>query len=131
MVAGISMSERICPVSLNHNSIISSCMPYHRVCNKSSTTGATNWLGTAYPSRLHEITQFLVVLVLLNPWFSVNYSVDHCLYGSFCFQLVIDLSVLLRIMISEYPFCIFKCFLWLSVSRIKDLKTCQISEWSK
>jgi hypothetical protein len=30
---------------------------YHRVCNKSNTTGATNAAGTAYPSRASEFTR--------------------------------------------------------------------------
>ena len=36
----------------NHNPVNSSCMTYHRVCNKSYTTGVSSGAGTAY-SSLH------------------------------------------------------------------------------
>jgi hypothetical protein len=32
----------------NHNPVLSSFMTYHRICNKSNTTGATYVAGTAY-----------------------------------------------------------------------------------
>jgi hypothetical protein len=41
---------RIVSVSINGT--------YHRVCNKSSKTGATNGAGTAYPSGAPEFTDF-------------------------------------------------------------------------
>jgi len=40
---------RICYVCRSHNPVLSSFMNYHRVCNKSNTTGATSGAGTAYP----------------------------------------------------------------------------------
>jgi hypothetical protein len=44
---------RICSVCRNHYPVPSSFMTYHRVCNRSNTTGATCGPGTAYPSRTH------------------------------------------------------------------------------
>ena len=41
--------------------------PYHRDCNKSNMTGATNGAGTAYPFGAHEFPyRFLVGFVLLD-----------------------------------------------------------------
>jgi len=37
-----------------HNPFRSLSMTYHRVCNKSNTTGATRRTGTAYPSGAPE-----------------------------------------------------------------------------
>ena len=48
--------SRICWVCHHHNSILSSCMTYHRVCNMNITIGATNGTGTAYPSGAPELT---------------------------------------------------------------------------
>jgi len=45
-----------CSVCHNHNPVLSSFMTYHRVCNKSNTTGATCGSGTAYPSEAPEFT---------------------------------------------------------------------------
>jgi hypothetical protein len=38
---------------VKHNPVLSSFMTYHRVCDKSNTTGATCGAGTAYPSGVH------------------------------------------------------------------------------
>ena len=38
------------------NSVLFSFMNYHRVCNKSNTTGGTSGAGTAYPSWAPEFT---------------------------------------------------------------------------
>jgi hypothetical protein len=43
-------------VCRNHIPILSSFMTYHRVCNKSNTTGAMCDAGTAYPSGASEFT---------------------------------------------------------------------------
>jgi hypothetical protein len=50
-------------------------MTYHRVCNKSNTTGATCVAESAYPSGPHEFTP----AVLLDLEFPVWCVVDHCL----------------------------------------------------
>jgi hypothetical protein len=47
---------RIRSVFRNHNPILSSIMTYHRVCNKSNTTGSTSGEGTDYPSGAPELT---------------------------------------------------------------------------
>ena len=45
---------------------------YHRVCNKSNTTGATSGAETAYPSGAPEFTSgFIVGFVFLNLQFFV------------------------------------------------------------
>jgi hypothetical protein len=40
----------------NHNSVMSSCMTYHGVYNKSNTMDATNVAGTVYPTWAPEFT---------------------------------------------------------------------------
>ena len=40
-----------CFVCRNHNPILSSCMTYHRVCNKSNARCVNCGAGTAYPSE--------------------------------------------------------------------------------
>jgi hypothetical protein len=58
---------RICSVSRNCNMILSSCITYYRVCNKSNTTVATYGTGNAYPPGKTEFTPgFLVWFVLLD-----------------------------------------------------------------
>jgi hypothetical protein len=46
---------RICSVCRYHNQVIFLFMTYHRVCNKSSTTGTTCRAGTVYPSDAHGL----------------------------------------------------------------------------
>jgi hypothetical protein len=43
----------MCSVCRNHNPVLFSFMTYDRVCKRSSTTGATRWVETAYQSRVH------------------------------------------------------------------------------
>ena len=45
----------ICSTCRKHFSVLSSFMIYHRVCNKSNTTGATIGAGTAYPPWIHRL----------------------------------------------------------------------------
>jgi len=40
----------ICSVCRNHNTVLTLFMSYHRLCNKSNTTGATSGAGTNYTS---------------------------------------------------------------------------------
>ena len=47
---------RICSVCLYHYPILSSFLTYHRVCNKSNTTGVHSGAGTANPSGAPELT---------------------------------------------------------------------------
>jgi hypothetical protein len=77
----------ICSICRNHNPVLSSFMTYHRVCNKSNTTGTTCGTGTAYPSRAPEfivgcsgvcVTRYLVVCVMCCRSLFVHYSFKHC-----------------------------------------------------
>jgi len=75
---------RTCFVCRNHNLILSSSITYHRVCNKSNTTGATLGAGTVYSSQhLSSPTVFSWVLV-------ARYLV---FYEMFCRSLFVHLSV--------------------------------------
>ena len=80
--------------------LISSLMTYHRVCNKSSTTGIAHGTGTAYPSWAPEFTSGF-------EWSSC-YSIFSfmCIFWrslSVLFLLAIVSSVLLRFTHSDYP----------------------------
>ena len=110
--------------SICHNSVFPLFMTYHRVCNKSNTTGATCGAGTDYPCGAVEFTPcfywlrvtrslvfcicFIYHCLSFCPFFLWSLS---CLYFGHCLvcTLVIVLSVL-RLMISDYPFSIFKLF---------------------
>jgi len=62
---------RICSICRNYNSVLSSFMTYHRVCNKSNTTGVKCGGETANPSGILEFTPCVVGIVLLDLLFSV------------------------------------------------------------
>ena len=76
-------------VCRNHNPVLSSFVAYHRVYNRSKTTGATCEAGTSYPSRAPESTPVFI---------GVSGPLIFCVvfYGSLfvLFLLVIALSVL-------------------------------------
>jgi hypothetical protein len=83
----------MCSVCRHHNPVLSSFVAYHRVYNRSKTTGATCEAGTSYPSRAPESTPVFIGVGVSRPLiFSVVF------YGSLfvLFLLVIALSVLLR-----------------------------------
>jgi hypothetical protein len=76
----------------NDNSTLSFRMTYHRICEKSNTTGATSEAGTAYHCESpgfdsgfcgFRVAQSLVFCVVF---------VDYCFF--FLFRLAIALSVL-------------------------------------
>ena len=83
----------------NHNQALSSFITCYRVCSKNNTTGATGGTITVYPGSL-------VGFVLLNIYICIQ-----CISYFALFLLVIVLSVL-RFTASDYPFGIFKCFLF-------------------
>ena len=90
---GVSVHKwpRICSVCRNHNPVLSSFVAYHRVYNRSKTTGATCEAGTSYPSRAPESTPVFIGVGVSRPLiFCVVF------YGSLfvLFLLVIALSVL-------------------------------------
>ena len=58
--------KSICSVCRNQKPVLFLFMTYHRVCNKSNTTGVTSGAGTAYPSGAPEFIPFLWEFVLLN-----------------------------------------------------------------
>jgi hypothetical protein len=97
---------RIRSVCRNINPVISSFLTYHRVCDKSSTTGATRGTGTAFPSSEHGLTPFLSGIHVA--W-SLVFSAMFC--KSLFFHLSFVLSVILRFMASDYLYDIFKLFI--------------------
>jgi hypothetical protein len=99
---------QICCICRYHNSVLSSFVTVHRVCNTSNTTGATCGAETAYPSgALGFISGFKWGSV-----FSFLHSVVYIIVCPFViFLLAIVLFVLLRFMAFDYPFGLFKLFL--------------------
>jgi hypothetical protein len=72
-------------------------MTYHRVCNKSNTTGVTCGAGTGYPSGIPDsIPGFIRVLVSRSLVFCVvfcrslfafcPFSLDHCIVCPPCYD---------------------------------------------
>jgi hypothetical protein len=104
---------RICSTFRKHFPVLSLFMTCHRICNYINTTGVTNGTGTAYPSGAPEfipgfsgvrVTQSLVLCTCI-------FCRSLFVLLSFFF-LAIVLSVLLRFTDSDYPFGIFKLFLY-------------------
>jgi len=56
---------QICSVCLNHNSVLSSLMTYHQVCNKKNSMGTTSGAGPSYPDHM-RLPPILHRFVLLN-----------------------------------------------------------------
>ena len=56
---------QICSVCLNHNSVLSSFMTYHQVCNKKKLIGTTSGARLSYSDHMHS-PPILHTLVLLN-----------------------------------------------------------------
>ena len=54
-ISASQMTTEMFRLSQSHR-VFPSLTTYHRVCNKSNTTGDANRRGTAYPSRAHEVT---------------------------------------------------------------------------
>ena len=91
-----------------------------RICNQINTTGATSGAGTAYPSGAPEfITGFQ-----WGSCYSILSFMCNVLLIVVCpfvlFLLVIGFSVLRRYTNSDYPFGIFKLFLQLLYTLIKE-----------
>jgi len=80
---------------VKHNPVLSSFMTYHRVCDKSNTTGATCGAGTAFLSGAHEFIRFSGVRAVRSLFFYVM------LCRSLFVLLAIVLSVL-RLTASDY-----------------------------
>ena len=80
---------------LNDNPVFSSLMTYHRVCNKSNTTGTTSVAGIVYPSGAHE---YILVFIIICP--SVNFylaiALPDYIFGILkllCYPLFVTVSV--------------------------------------
>ena len=79
--------DMICPIRRNHNPGLSSSTTYHRVCNKSNTTGATCGAETANISGAPEFTPvFRWVRVARSLIFRVTFCFIVCLFSTI-FQL--------------------------------------------
>ena len=79
----------------NHNLALSSFMTYHRVCNKSNTTGATSEGGTAYHYRAPKFTPppiFSGARVARSLVFCVMFCKSLFIYLSFFFWSLYCLS---------------------------------------
>ena len=74
----VSVSQ--CSVCRNHNPALSSFMTYHRVCNKSDTTGVTCGAWPVHPSGAPEFTPVF-------SWVRVAESVVFCVM--FCRSLFV------------------------------------------
>jgi hypothetical protein len=73
--------DMICPIRRNHNPGLSSSTTYHRVCNKSNTTGATCGTETANISGAPEFTPvFRWVRVARSLIFRVTFCFIVCLF---------------------------------------------------
>jgi hypothetical protein len=78
--------EKVSAICCNHNPMLSPFINYHRVCNKSNTTGSTSGVGSVYHSGAHEfIPSFTGV--------RVAQSLVCC--GVFCRSLFVLLSFFL------------------------------------
>ena len=53
----VQLSDNFFPSAMNKKPCKSNgLITYHRICNKSNTTGVTGEAGTTYPSGAHEFT---------------------------------------------------------------------------
>jgi len=84
-------------------------MTYHRVCNKSNTTGATCVAETAHPSRAPE---FIPCFYWCSCCSIFSFLCNVLLIADCPFVLILLTIVLsvLRFMTSDSPFDIFKLF---------------------
>ena len=79
---------RICSICSNHNPVLSSCMPFYRVYNKSNTTSANSGAGSSCPIGEPEFTPVfsgvrvartvVLFVVLCRPLFFFIWPL-HCL----------------------------------------------------
>ena len=100
--------DTICSFLHIHNSVLSSFLTYHWVCNKGSTAGVTCGAGTAYPSGAPElIPGFHWVRVARSLVFYVVFCTSFLSLFPF---FIITLSVLLRFTVFDYTFGNFKPF---------------------
>jgi hypothetical protein len=103
-VATMTPLRDIC-VTNDHNPVLSSCLTYHQLCNKSYTMGVTGGAGTAYPSGAHEFT---LVFSVVRFWSLV-----------FCVMFYRLLFVLLFFFL--WPLCCISFFNGFLISRLASL----------
>ena len=89
---------RICSVCRHHNTVLSSFMTYHRVCNKSNTTHVNNGTGPFYPSGAPKFIPVFNGVRVAQSCF-----VDHCMF--FFFWSLYCLSLDLRLLITPLVSC--------------------------
>ena len=91
----LQMTKWKCSVCCSHSSVLSSCMTYHKILNKSYMTGVTSGAGTAYPSWVPEFTfrgsYCLILRGSLIVFLSFIFWPLHCLF--FDLQLLMTLFV--------------------------------------
>jgi len=66
-------------ISMSLFPVLSSFMPYHRVCNKRKQTGVTSGAETSYPSGAHEFTSVFSGVGITRSFVVCVCFVDHCL----------------------------------------------------
>ena len=96
---GISVSQMTTNIFhwRKHFPVLSSFMTYHRICNQSSTLGATSGAGTAYPSGASEFTS--------------GFQCGSCYLILFCTSLFVLLCFFFR------PLrCLFFFDIWILIS---------------
>ena len=103
-VATMTPLRDIC-VTNDHNPVLSSCLTYHQLCNKSYTMGVTHGEGTAYPSGVHE--------------FTLDFSVVRFRSLVFCVMFYRLLFVLLLFFF--WPLCCISFFNGFSITRLVSL----------
>ena len=85
---------RIRSVCLNHNSVLSSFITYHRVCSKRNSTSANSKSRSAYPARAHGFTLVFIGSCCWVCTFLCSFFVYH--FHFVLFALSIVLSVFLQ-----------------------------------
>ena len=107
---------RICSVCRNYYPVLSSFITYHRICNKSNTTGASCGKWTTCLYRAPGLTSWGFVLQstwvdLLTSWGFVLLDLLLCsVLSLYCLSLF-DLRLLITPMISS-------CFPWIDVDLV-------------
>ena len=107
----LTNNHRYVRICRYHNLIMFTVTTCHRVCNQSSTKGATCGARRACSTGTTEFTPVNSVVNVARTLISVQCFVDHCLpYCPFSFLTIVIIACSL-IYTSDYPFGIFKLFL--------------------
>ena len=107
----------ICSVCCNHNSVLSSFMTYHWVCNKSNTTSVTCGAGTVYLSGAPSVH----LRLLVGLCGSILYFLCIVLQIIVCpFSFSYSILCPLLYMASDYSFGILKFLSHLQMSLVEE-----------